>query len=203
MAIEAKSQNSDDKLRKINNILTVLVVSLGFYLIISPFWPQITYFVKDKTGQTSDIISYESDGQDTAIKLPDENRLVLPQIGLDSEVFEGRYSSTLSKGIWHRPQTSTPDKGGNTVMVGHRFTYRSPAIFYHLDKLSVDDHMAVIWNKELYTYKIREVKVVEPTAVEIESNTEEPILTLYTCTPMWTAKQRLVVVADLIRGPNT
>ncbi len=148
MAIETKSQNSEEKLRKINNVLTILVVCLGVYLIISPFWPQITYLFKDKTGQTSNTISYESEDQDTSIELPDENRLVLPQISLDDEVFEGRYSSTLNNGIWHRPQTSTPDRGGNTVMVGHRFTYSSPAIFYHLDKLSVDDHIAVIWNKE-------------------------------------------------------
>ncbi|HYF04875.1 MAG TPA: hypothetical protein VEA59_01755, partial [Patescibacteria group bacterium] len=42
------------------------------------------------------------------------NLLSIPSIGIDSEVFEGRTESTLLKGIWRIPTTSTPDKGGNT-----------------------------------------------------------------------------------------
>ncbi|MCA9343188.1 class E sortase [Candidatus Saccharibacteria bacterium] len=204
MAIKAKARNKDDNLRKLNNILTVLVIGLGLYLVITPFLPQLLFWLKDSTGQIDNTIPYSKTNTDDASQpdLPSENRLVVPQMDLDSEVHDGQYASTLRKGIWHRPQTSTPDKGGNTVMVGHRFTYSSPAIFYHLDKLKADDELAVIWNEQLYTYKVREVKIVNPTEVHIENNTEESILTLYTCTPMWTAKQRLVVISELIDGPN-
>ena len=40
-----------------------------------------------------------------------------------------------------------------------------------------------------------EKAVVEKTAVEIESPTEDDILTLYTCTPLWSSSKRLVVQA--------
>ncbi len=40
-----------------------------------------------------------------------------------------------------------------------------------------------------------ETKIVEPTQLEIEAPTKEHILTLYTCTPMGTSKQRLVKIA--------
>lgn len=204
MAIELRANNPDSSLKKINNVLTVLVVVLGVYLIMSPFWPQLLFLVKDTTGQIDNSIPYstQSDDSSETQPIPKDNRLIIPQMDLDDTVHEGRYASTLRKGIWRRPQTSTPDKGGNTVLVAHRFTYSSPAIFYHLDKLSVDNELAVTWNGELYTYRVREVKVVNPNAVEIENNTSESILTLYTCTPMWTAEKRLVVISELIDGPN-
>ena len=205
MAIELRANNSDAFLRKTNNLLTIVVVVLGMYLIVLPFWPQLLFWIKDTTGQIDNSIPYSTPGDDASDPqpVPKDNRLIIPQMDLNDAVHEGRYANTLKKGIWHRPQTSTPDKGGNTVMVAHRFTYSSPAIFYHLDKLSVDNELAVAWDGELYTYRVREVKVVSPNAVQIENNTTDPTLTLYTCTPMWTAEKRLVVISELIDGPNS
>jgi LPXTG-site transpeptidase (sortase) family protein len=40
-----------------------------------------------------------------------------------------------------------------------------------------------------------ESKIVDPSAVEIEAPTTQKQLTLYTCTPIWTAKERLVIIA--------
>jgi sortase A len=201
MQLVAKQTDPEAGLRRFNNFLTILVIGLGLYMILMPLWPQLAFWIKEKTGQTENNIVYSEspDPDDKKSKpIPKENKLVIPQMGLDATVNEGRYASTLQKGLWHRPLTSTPDKGGNTVIVGHRFTYRGPAIFYHLDKLKAGDEFALLWNGKRYNYKVRETRVVEPTAVEIENNTDNPILTLYTCTPMWTAKQRLVVISDLI-----
>lgn len=117
---------------------------------------------------------------------------------LDAEVFEGASIYTLNKGLWHRPNTSTPDKGGNTVIAGHRFTYTNPhGILYYLDKVSMGDEIGLYWNNVRYLYKVTEIKVVEPTAVQIEDNTADARLTIYTCTPLWSPHQRLVVIAKL------
>lgn len=193
---------SETKLRRFNNVLTILVFGLGLYLILMPLWPQINFWLTKRDNQNPYQSSLNQNNSDKKA-IPTENKLVIPQMGLDATVYEGKYASTLSKGIWHRPRTSTPDKGGNTVLVAHRFTYRSPAIFYHLDKVKVDDVFSLYWGGKEYVYKVREVKIVEPTAIEVEDSTDEPVLTLYTCTPMWTAKQRLVVVSDLITEPST
>ncbi|HZM63945.1 MAG TPA: sortase, partial [Candidatus Saccharimonadales bacterium] len=53
------------------------------------------------------------------------------------------------------------------------------------------------WEQTKYHYKVQEVFVVKPTAVEVESATDEDVLTLYTCTPLWSGRDRLVIRAVL------
>jgi LPXTG-site transpeptidase (sortase) family protein len=59
----------------------------------------------------------------------------------------------------------------------------------------VGQKLALFWEGKEYLYEVTETKVVEATAVEIEAPTKDKQLTIYTCTPIWTAKQRLVVIA--------
>lgn len=153
---------------------------------------------QDKTNQ--DNVATDTPGgivNDAPLQgLPTENTLVIPQIGVDGSVVEGASIDVLKSGFWHRPNTSTPEKGGNTVIIGHRFLYKTgPKTFYGLDKLNEGDEFALFWEGKEYIYRVFEKKLIEPTEVSIEANTEEPMLTLYTCTPLWTAKQRLVVRA--------
>lgn len=100
-------------------------------------------------------------------------------------------------GSWHIPGTSSPDKGGNTVIAGHRYTYSGSGIFYHLDKVRVGDPIYIYWQHKRYSYTVKSIHVVAPTDVAIEAPTKRAQLTLYTCTPMWTFSHRLVVVAVL------
>lgn len=133
------------------------------------------------------------------LPIPKENTLVIPKIGGDGELYEGNGTSALAKGFWRRPKSSTPNKGGNTVIVAHRFLYTSgPKTFYNLDKMEVGDRFAIYWEGVEYNYEVYDISIVPPTATEIEGDTVDPIVTLYTCTPIWTAKDRLVVKARLI-----
>lgn len=189
-------------LRRFNNFLTLIVIGFGIYLIIMPMLPQITFEYEKRTGKISDKIIYSDNNAPGTKPIPQDNRLVIPQMGLDAEIFESKDSSALKKGMWRRPKTSTPDKGGNTVIAGHRFLYKDPtsAIFYHLDKVKVGDEFALYWQGKEYKYKVETIKTVEPSQTEIEENTTDPILTLYTCTPLWTSKQRLVIISKPISG---
>lgn len=128
------------------------------------------------------------------------NRLIIPKIGVNSPIVEGLNDRALLRGAWRYPSSSTPDKGGNTVITGHRFRFRPPnnTTFYLLDKISVNDEIVVIWENKEYRYKVKETKVVNPDQTEILNNTDQAILTLYTCTPLFTTKQRLVVVSELV-----
>lgn len=128
-----------------------------------------------------------------------DNMLIIEKIGVHALIHEGEGEKTLYKGIWHRPKTSSPDKGGNTVLAAHRVMYTSgPNTFFHMDKLKEEDDITVLWNNKKYTYRVFHIEVVPPTAVEIEDNTKEPILTLFTCTPLYTSEKRLVVKAKLV-----
>jgi len=192
-------------LRWFNNFLTAIVVALGVYMIAFPFFPYFSLWqdrLSDNTGgvRYSGLLAQENGEEDNTNlnQAPEGNRLVLPGIALDEEIIVGSDPNNIHRGAWHRPRTSTPDKGGNTVIVGHRFSYNSPATFYHLDKVEVGDTFAVWWQGQEYVYRVFQTRVVEATAVEIEDNTENPIVTLYTCTPVWTAVDRLVIRAELV-----
>ncbi len=194
----------NNKLRTFNNGLTFVVLSVSVYIIVLPFLPFLTLWWSEFT-DSSNGYRYDSQlardaGQtDNLTPPPENNTLVIPGIQIDHSVTEGADISALSvDGVWRRPNTSTPDQGGNTVMVAHRFSYSEPATFYHLDKVDVGERFAVWWEQEEYVYEVFDVSVVPPTAIEIESQTDEPIVTLYTCTPVWTAAERLVVKARLV-----
>lgn len=113
---------------------------------------------------------------------------------LQQPIHEGD-KAALNKGVWHTPLSSAPDKGGNVVLTGHRFTYGGPAVFYHLDKVKQGDEIVLYWHKQKYRYQVEQVLVVPPSAAEVIAPTGQPRLTIYTCTPLVTAKNRLVIQA--------
>ena len=120
---------------------------------------------------------------------------------LDQPILDGPMRSRyaiLNTGIWRWPLASTPDKGGNTVLIGHRFTYTNPrGVFYFLNKIAIGNEIGMFWGNHKYLYKVVTINVVSPTDTNIENNTPSPELTLFTCTPLWLPKDRLVVVANL------
>jgi sortase A len=133
-------------------------------------------------------------------QFPKDNRLVIPSIRLDQVILSGQNETTVDKGVWHKPESTTPDRVGNSVIVGHRFTY-SPQIkdpFYHLDKVEIGDDVYAYWEGQRIRYKITEKKVVAETTIEIESQSLGDRLTLYTCTPLWTAENRLVLIGSRV-----
>lgn len=83
------------------------------------------------------------------------------------------------------------------VLAGHVFAYRSPAVFYHLDKIKVGERLAVYWEGSEYLYRVKEKRVVAAHQGEALLQTEEPTLTVYTCTPVWNPVNRLVLISTL------
>lgn len=138
-------------------------------------------------------------GSDSDSPVPEENRIVIPGIGLNEPVYESNSISIISDGgTWHRPNSVSPTENGNSVIVGHRFFGSTVSTFYHLDKLQDNELLAVYWNGEELMYKVSEKKIVEADAVEVEAASSKRKLTLYTCHPLWTSKQRLVIIAEPI-----
>lgn len=175
-----------------NNVLYVLCVCLALFLVGMPFVPNAQYYINKSTG----VLQQTKNAEIQNDIIPKVNTLVIPSIGVNTEILEGKDAKTLDKGIWRRPKTSTPDKGSNTVFTGHRFMYTSgPKTFYHFDKLNKNDVIFVYWEGKKYTYSIQDILIVKPTDGWVEAPTDEPVLTLYTCTPLWTSKQRLVIKA--------
>lgn len=187
--------------RRCNDLLSLVVAGVALYILALPLLPQLELWWAKQTSTTGGYAyqtTLKPEQSKPAKPIPKENRLVLPTIRLDEEIHEGANFSTLKKGLWRRPHTSTPDKGGNTVIVGHRFTYGDPSVFYHLDKIKQGDRFPLYWQGREYVYQVDTITVVSPLDLEVEKNTAKPMLTLYTCTPLWSAKQRLVIRAGLV-----
>lgn len=187
--------------RFLKKAFLIIVLVVGLYLVLMPILPQIFYYFRQIGGYEV----YDRHLTDTSFTLSDAstdekpgNWVIIPKIGVETPIIEGETEDALDEGAWHRPDTGSPDRGGNTVITGHRFKYLPPnnLTFYHLDKLEKGDQIIVSWEGIEYYYVTSEVFVVEPDRVDIEADTAQPRLTLYTCTPLWTAEKRLVVVAE-------
>jgi len=191
--------------RRINDLLTVIASGLGIYLVIMPLLPQLTLPIQLLIDPTQGYHYQSRLAASTGVvgnlqSPPAGNRLVIPRIGVDTEILIGNDPNLLHQGVWHRPLTSTPDQGSNTVLVAHRFQYTfGPTTFYHLDKLREKDRFMIFWEGQEYDYEVVGIKVVDPDQDRIEASTEDPMVTMYTCTPLWTAEKRLVVQAKLIQ----
>lgn len=182
-------------LRRVNYCLAGLLILLALYIMVLPIFPSIQWWVRHSAPVISSptVTSVPL----ATVKIPDGEILYIPSLNLSEPIFEGASIYTANKGIWRRPQTSSPDQGSNTVLVGHRFTYAGAAVFYNLDKVKSGDQIIVYWHGKAYEYKVFNISQVSPNKASVEAPTNESILTLYTCTPLLTAKDRLVIQAVL------
>jgi sortase A len=195
-----KPANPTSPLRRINNGLSVIVVILSLYIAAAPLFPGFLFWWRTHFEAKPALVAANAPEPNKPTPpevIPNDNTLVIPRLSMQEIIYDGPTAATLRKGVWHRPQTSSPDHDSNTVLVGHRFTYDGPAIFYSLDKVKQGDSIIIYWQHKKYTYKVSAILVVPPTAIEIEAPSTDPLLTIYTCTPLFTAKNRLVIQAKL------
>jgi len=122
----------------------------------------------------------------------------IPKIGVDSAVVEGVGVSDLEKGPGHYPGSPLPGQAGNAAIAGHRTTYGAP--FYRLNELKAGDDIFVSTRDSAtpWHYQVMFSHVVDPSDVSVLDPTTDNRLTLTTCTPRFSASQRLVVVARLL-----
>lgn len=177
-----------------NNILLAAIILINGYILLLPVLPAAQLQWQNRSPEKRQALAQQVH---TPTKQPEQNKLIIPSILLDQPIFEGSDPATLNQGLWLRPNTSTPAKGSNTVIAGHRFSYTTPGIFYSLDKVGLGDEIALFWQGKTYLYKTSTINTVSATAVGVEAPTKEPLLTLYTCTPFWSFKDRLVITAIL------
>jgi LPXTG-site transpeptidase (sortase) family protein len=190
------------KLRHVNNVLFIATVGVLLYVITAPVLPTAFFWLEKRTGSRLGELSSELQLPAKKVAaMPEGNRIVIPSMLLEAPIHEGRDLSALHHGgTWRRPNASSPEKGGNTVIVAHRFTYSNPrGTFYFLDKVKVGDDIGVFWKGKRHLYKVTSTKVVPPTQAEVEAPSKQNQLTLYTCTPLWMPKDRLVVIAEELK----
>lgn len=115
-------------------------------------------------------------------------------------VVEGVDRGDLRNGAGHMPDTALPGQPGNAVISGHRTTYGAP--FHDLDKLGAGDVIEVETALGLHRYQVEEWVIVDDSDVWVTEARDGAWLTLTTCHPKFSSRQRLVVFATLVAGPN-
>jgi sortase A len=194
-------------------MLELLAVGLIIYLIALPFYPVAKYkLIYENTNtfpEAQDVEKAKEQVAEFKGVFPETeyavspHRLIISKIGVNAPIIVTESAEYgLHLGAWHIPESSTPNKGGNTVITGHRFKYLPPnnMTFYLFHKLEVGDIVSVIWHEKDYFYKIKEIKIVDKTDFSILEPSEKPILTLFTCHPIYSTENRLVVIGELIEG---
>ncbi len=125
----------------------------------------------------------------------------IPDLGVSKFVVAGVAASDLKKGPGHYPMTPQPGHLGNVAIAGHRTTYGEP--FRQLDELDVgDDIVLTDVRGRKFLYQVTQAFVVEPEDSWVVATTDptRALLTLTTCHPEFSAKQRLIVTAELDRS---
>lgn len=122
--------------------------------------------------------------------------IVIPRIGLDQVIVEGVGADQLAVGPGHYPGTPLPGQPGNAAIAGHRTTHGAP--FNGLAEMQVGDPIEITTLQGHFTYRVTGSEVVSPDDGAVLDPTADAQLTLTTCTPKYSAAQRLVVVARLV-----
>jgi sortase A len=125
--------------------------------------------------------------------------LRIDKIGLDKVIVEGTSTTDLRQGPGHYPGTPLPGQPGNVAIAGHRTTYGAP--FYNLDGLKAGDIIRITTLQGSFRYRVTSSLTVSPDDTSVVAPTTTPELTLTTCTPRFSAAQRLVIHAALTSTP--
>lgn len=152
----------------------------------------------------------------TELQVSPEPRLIIPKINIDVPVVwdtkpdQASQFKAMESGVaWFGipGANSKPGQVGNTVLSGHssndlfdQGAYKF--IFAQLDRLENGDTIYINYESTRYTYTVTKKEVVLPTDVKaLIYDTNKPVLTLITCTPVGTADKRLLVTAEQL-SPN-
>jgi len=140
--------------------------------------------------------------KETKAKVDNKRELIIEKIGVKAPIIEtDNEKEGLEKGAWLYPNSARPNKIGNTVISAHRYKYLPPhnITFYSLDKLILGDEIVVKWDGQENIYLVKEIKVVEDNDKSVIVESDESIITLITCHPLFTTEKRLVVIGERIK----
>lgn len=197
--------------RRLIPIFVVLLLIIGALflqynrLIFAP----IMAYVSPDTGS----VNTNLDAIDPTITetVSPEPRLIIPKLNIDVPVAFNisltDVDEAMNHGVAHYTipgANALPGQIGNLVITGHSagdIYSNNPYkfIFSGLERLSPGDLIYVNYESTRYTYQMTGSEVVEPTDVAaLIYDTDQPILTLITCTPLGTSRYRLLIIAEQI-----
>ncbi len=148
-------------------------------------------------------------------------KIIIPRAGVNWVFVQGTARDDLAKGPGHYPSTPLPGQVGNAAIAGHRTTHGAP--FYNINELiprspgQTGDYIEADTLIGQFVFEVIDVRTVDPSATWVAGpvtlsdqqlnhtglklDPKKAYLTLTSCTPRFSARQRIVVLAVLV-GPR-
>ena len=119
-------------------------------------------------------------------------------------VREGTGRDVLREGVGHYAGTALPGAVGNLALAGHRTTWGQP--FHDIERLRTGDEVRVQTRWARFTYRVTGHQIVRPSQRDVldpvpgqpRVTPDQAVLTLTTCHPEYSDRQRWVVRAVLV-----
>lgn len=168
----------------------VITIVLGIAIAAIPFI--IRYGERTRTEQYVKVFEEEPDESEETSSSEKKDSLLLeegvvgiieiPCLNLKYPIFEGAGAEQLNEGIGHMETTASLCEKGNCVLAGHNGSRRG-VYFTNLCNIEAGAVVKITnKNKEVHEYTIAEMRVVNPYDCWVTEESEEELLTLFTCT---------------------
>ncbi len=149
--------------------------------------------------------------------LPPDARIIIPKLDINvhivnltnipiEKIKKADYDEYLYSWVVKYPYTADPGQTWNVFIFGHSSYYwwkHNPygSVFAKLPSLRHWDLIQISWNWKIYTYRIFKKLILYPREVEYSYKRyrKGQYLTLMTCYPVWSDRQRMLVIAELIK----
>ncbi|ANU24796.1 class D sortase [Planococcus donghaensis] len=151
-------------------------------------------FELDETHTKNDLLNLEYPQKPEVGDLMGE--LFIPKLEASLPIIHGTDEDELEKGVGHFAQSVLPGEDDNSVLSGHRDT-----VFRELGKVGKGDLLTVTTYSGTFTYKVRQVRIVDQDDRTVIVPKPKATLTVSTCYPfdyIGYAPERYILVADLV-----
>lgn len=125
-------------------------------------------------------------------------KIEIPSIDVEKWVVAGVGYKELERGPGLFSGSPLPGQLGNVAIAGHRTTFGAP--FSRIDEVKDGDVITMTTTKGSFTYIVKGApRIVDASDVHVVKTVDKSkaMLTLVSCHPKWTSKQRIIVQADL------
>ena len=211
--IQEKASDNARKNRKFKKFIPIIAgVSVVLFVLFLQYnrliFAPIMAYVSPGNAPATEIEAIDPTITQTISSDP---RLIIPKLNIDVPIRFGvaldEVMSAMNNGVAHyriNGASAYPGEIGNFIITGHSAgdIYSSNPykyIFSGLERLEDGDLIYVNYESVRYTYRVVRKEIVEPSNVQaLVMQTDKPLITLVTCTPVGTSRYRLLVTGEQI-----
>lgn len=202
--------NSRSRSKKVLTALALVMMIAGAAMLA---YPAVTHLYSRamQKGLDDDFVSPEFKRNFEAGQIVEGQvltRIVIEKLGVNALIVEGTDPKALRAGAGHYRKTALPCQAGNVGIAGHRTTYGKP--FSRLDELRAGDVLTLVTPERSCDYVVVEGErgkrrpsrgaaawITHPNDGAVLGPLPGSMLTLTTCHPKGSARERLILRARL------